>query len=291
MKMNHSSKPTALFLGIGLAMAVLLPFNLLGQQQCKPKTDPLPFEGGKNEDPIIFSYYSDADKNKTKGLNYCYERVIENKSAKNQLWVNWRDSFGVIMDITIPPSSRNSVYQKNLEGEPLKLPGRIEYGLWKDVTKGPPLNTYTWRSPEEAPPPEKHVQVYPTIVAGFRILPMFESSRIPIHVEVQSDYMPDRRQLVYRISNFAESVPLRLEGARSAKGLEKYPVLQWQAAALKDFKFKLPEKDIIAVGSKVEIFIDGVEQVQVGPGPVVIQITDRAIFQGTVSVYFPVSRR
>ncbi len=254
------------------------------EDRCSPKTSPTPYTGGIGPSRFNFEYFSDADAVDDQQTRWCYERKITNKHSQSQVWVHWKDAFGTIMNITIGPSSSHSVYHRNLGGAPITLSGTIDHGSWPEAKEGT-LASKEWRSPEEEP---KSARAFPPLVSGFDIVPLSikESRAIPIKLEVSSEFDRDRRVLTYTLSNVSGPTPIGISGGRFP---DQYPSIEWSATLLTEVQRFLKEKGIGGVDGKssLSIPIQGVPDVTVKPGPVIIRLRGEVLFRGTEVLYVP----
>lgn len=273
-----------------LAIAVLgVRSPSLSQEPCGAKTDPPAFQGGNQSDRFNFSYFSDADDPDGRMTRWCYERTVFNAHSQRQLWVHWKDSFGDIMNFLIGPRSRHAVYQKNLQGAPVGLPGNIFYGEWEGVKAGE-LGSKVWRSAEEAQ--RQTSRGLPPIISGFEVTPFLpkENRDIPIRMELRSEFEPKTNRLSYVIVNFQRGTPLWVKGTLWVKGQERFPAVEWVVSELKPVQEWLKNKAISGVidsGSRLSIVLDGVPDVVTRSGPITIMLGDQVIFKGSASAYVP----
>lgn len=279
---------------MNVTLSLLALFSLLiailpssAQNNCIPKTRPPEFQGGKSN-RFSLSFFSDADDADGKKMRWCYERVIFNGDPERQIWVHWKDSFGDIMNILIGPKSRHAVYQRNLEGTPVDLPGIITYGDWQGI-KVDDLPAKVWRSPQEAQ--RQAAQEPLPIISGYEVMPFLADKKqgVPIRVELRSEFQRKNKRLIYVIANLKWSTPFWIPWGPPMPAQIRYPSVEWPVSKLKPVQQWLWNKqvEVIDSGAELSIVLEGIPDAIVRTGPITIKLGDKIIFNGTASAYMP----
>jgi hypothetical protein len=115
-------------------------------------------------------------------------------TGRTQVWVSWKDIFGEIMSLLIPPDGGPQInYFVGREGEPFKTDGSVTASQWPKEDNLKPRKTIQWRSRDEQQQANLvDLPPLPPLITGFVISPVKINSKqgVPIAFEVESQLLP-----------------------------------------------------------------------------------------------------